>query len=99
MALSTAQPSPNYLSSKDVISSQQTDVEAVPGNDTIKDEAPGAEGQGDNDATLQGYKLYAVAIGVYFGALMMSLDIAIIGTVLGDTHSTSQPVTLDGRLL
>lgn len=32
-------------------------------------------------APLQGFRLYAVAVGVYFGALMMSLDLAIIGTV------------------
>lgn len=32
-------------------------------------------------APLQGFRLYTVAVGVYFGALMMSLDLAIIGTV------------------
>ena len=32
-------------------------------------------------AVLHGFRLYTVATGVYFGALMMSLDISIIGTV------------------
>ncbi|KAK4119453.1 MFS general substrate transporter [Parathielavia appendiculata] len=46
---------------------------------------PGAEsGESgvDDDAALEGYKLWVVAIGVCFGALMMSLDISIIGTAL-----------------
>ncbi len=33
------------------------------------------------ESTLHGYRLYAVTIGLCFGALMMSLDISIIGTV------------------
>lgn len=32
-------------------------------------------------AKLEGFRLYAVAIGVFFGSLMMSMDISIIGTV------------------
>ncbi|KAL8348860.1 hypothetical protein RB601_002214 [Gaeumannomyces tritici] len=35
-----------------------------------------------HDPTLRGFRLVAVAVGVCFGALMMSLDIAIIGTAL-----------------
>jgi hypothetical protein len=35
-----------------------------------------------SDAILHGFRLYAVATGLYFGALMMSLDISIIGTVI-----------------
>jgi hypothetical protein len=31
---------------------------------------------------LQGYKLYAVTVGVCLGALMMSLDISVIATVI-----------------
>ncbi|KAK4149187.1 major facilitator superfamily domain-containing protein [Chaetomidium leptoderma] len=60
-------------------------VVPVTRNDTLEQhEVPRAEGRHevDNDPTLQGYRLYAVVIGVCFGALMMSLDIAIIGTAL-----------------
>lgn len=35
----------------------------------------------DAAAKLDGFRLYAVAIGVCFGSLMMSMDISIIGTV------------------
>jgi len=35
----------------------------------------------ESSTTLHGFRLYAVAIGLYFGALMMSLDISIIATV------------------
>ncbi len=34
-----------------------------------------------HDSILHGFRLYAVTIGLCFGALMMSLDISIIGTV------------------
>jgi len=43
--------------------------------ENVEDDAPG-------DVVLHGFRLYAVATGVYFGALMMSLDISIIGTVI-----------------
>lgn len=36
--------------------------------------------------TFSGFRLYAVAIGVSFGALMMSLDVSIIGTVHPNTN-------------
>jgi hypothetical protein len=45
-------------------------------------------------APLQGFRLYAVAVGVCFGALMMSLDIAIIGTV----RASQPPPTLSQPL-
>lgn len=37
-----------------------------------------------NATTLAGYRLAAVAIGVCFGALMISVDISILGTVRVD---------------
>lgn len=45
------------------------------------DVQPNAEGA----AKLEGFRLYAVAIGVFFGSLMMSMDISIIGTVSTDS--------------
>ncbi|KAK0649201.1 putative MFS transporter [Cercophora newfieldiana] len=36
----------------------------------------------ESTTALHGFRLYAVAIGLYFGALMMSLDISIIGTAI-----------------
>lgn len=45
------------------------------------DVQPNAEGA----AQLEGFRLYAVAIGVFFGSLMMSMDISIIGTVSTDS--------------
>lgn len=50
--------------------------EATPG-----DNEAGIESQVDHDTILRGYRLYAIAIGVCFGALMMSLDVSILGTV------------------
>ncbi|KAL2106344.1 hypothetical protein VUR80DRAFT_6873 [Thermomyces stellatus] len=47
-----------------------------------KDEESPAETQADHGPVLRGYRLIAVTIGVCFGALMMSLDISILGTAL-----------------
>lgn len=40
-----------------------------------------AEGSVQTHGELSGYRLYAVAVGVLFGSLMMSMDISVIGTV------------------
>lgn len=91
MASSTARPSLNR-DPEDVISERQTHIESheatlavtavpTPKQDAPRDEEAGAEGPVDDDSTLEGYMLWSVAIGVCFGALMMSLDISIIGTV------------------
>lgn len=91
MASSTARPSLN-CDPEDVISEQQTHIQShettlavaagpTPKQDEPRDEEAGAEGPVDDDSTLEGYMLWSVAIGVCFGALMMSLDISIIGTV------------------
>ncbi|KAH8651291.1 MFS transporter [Xylariales sp. PMI_506] len=47
-----------------------------------KDKEKGIESQVDHDPVLRGFRLYAVAIGVCFGALMMSLDVSFLGTAL-----------------
>lgn len=52
-----------------------------PGDATTKDEESRAEPEPDHSPVLRGYRLYTVAIGVCIGALMMSLDISILGTV------------------
>ncbi|KAL2131114.1 hypothetical protein VTI74DRAFT_5548 [Chaetomium olivicolor] len=75
------------------VTRKQPDVEAeVSKHDTSddRDEDPsgGNPGQYGNTSTRQGYRLYAVAIGVCFGALMMSLDISIIGTALPSITSS-----------
>jgi len=91
MASPTAQTSLN-CDPEDVISERQTDIEthvaapavtavSTPKHNEPTDEEAGAEGPVDDDSTLDGYMLWSVAIGVCFGALMMSLDISIIGTV------------------
>lgn len=52
------------------------------GDDQSKEEVATAAPEDRVDGTtLLGFRLYAVAIGVSFGALMMSLDVSIIGTV------------------
>ncbi|KAK3687919.1 putative MFS transporter [Podospora appendiculata] len=56
------------------------DIEAAkapPSPDTTVDTA-----ERQNDTVLHGFKLYAVAIGVCFGALMVSIDISIVGTAI-----------------
>ncbi|KAL8383189.1 hypothetical protein RB595_006784 [Gaeumannomyces hyphopodioides] len=47
-----------------------------------QESGPVANANANHDPTLRGFRLIAVAVGVCFGALMMSLDIAIIGTAL-----------------
>ena len=42
---------------------------------------PANEEETERSPKLGRYRLYAVAIGVLFGALMMAIDISIIGTV------------------
>ena len=47
-----------------------------------KDEETGPEPEeANNSPVLGGYRLFAVAIGICFGELMISLDISILGTV------------------
>ncbi|KXX76152.1 putative HC-toxin efflux carrier TOXA, partial [Madurella mycetomatis] len=78
-------PNANSQPTGNIIIENDTDADAQaldPRDAHPKDEESGAEGQADSDATLRGYKRYAVALGVCFGALMMSLDISIIGTAL-----------------
>ncbi len=56
----------------------------LPADNTIEAAAadlPSDQGNVQNDYKLGGYRLYAVAVGVIFGSLMMSIDISIIGTV------------------
>lgn len=51
-------------------------------NDTTpEDRESGTVSQADDDTVLRGFRLYAVAIGVCFGSLMMSLDVSFLGTV------------------
>ena len=50
-------------------------------HETPEDDTPGEGGPVGEDSILYGYRLYAVTIGLCFGALMMSLDISIIETV------------------
>ena len=58
------------------------DITATPvTREDPKDEETVVADQADHDPTLKGHKLYAVVVGICFGALMMSLDISIIGTV------------------
>ncbi len=57
------------------VSTQKTEI-ATPAK-TQTDDPPAPQ----NDGAPQGLRLYAVAVGVCFGALMMSLDISIIATV------------------
>lgn len=52
-----------------------------PGDANTKDEESRAEPEPDHGPVLRGYRLYTTAIGVCLGALMMSLDISILGTV------------------
>jgi hypothetical protein len=62
-------------------------VHAIPASEVIStNEVPGEghpqdEEKAGNSTQLGGYRLYAVAIGVLFGSLMMAMDISIIGTV------------------
>ncbi|KAK3349750.1 MFS transporter [Lasiosphaeria hispida] len=64
--------------------------------DNIENKTTGQENVvvAQNDSTLQGLKLAAVTTGVCFGALMMSLDISIIGTaipsIMSEFGDTSQ---------
>ncbi|KAG7290749.1 hypothetical protein NEMBOFW57_000752 [Staphylotrichum longicolle] len=92
MASSSARPSLNR-DPEDVISEQQAHIQSheatlavaagpTPKQDEPRDEEAGADGRVDDDSALEGYMLWSVAIGVCFGALMMSLDISIIGTAL-----------------
>jgi hypothetical protein len=81
-------PSPPPVSSDrdhDHISDQPGKESTIlsPNDATPKDRESGIESQVDHDPVLRGYRLYAVAIGVCFGALMMSLDISFLGTVRG----------------
>lgn len=67
---------------------QSESVEAAVDAKDIEAAVPeGENSTGDSNDTqqLQGFRLYAIAIGVCFGALMMSLDISIIATVLLST--------------
>ena len=45
------------------------------------------------DATLTGYRLIAVAVGVCFGALMISVDISILGTVSLSVYLPTYPIS------
>ena len=61
------------------------------GDSKSKQEVVGDALEEPDASALSGFKLYAVAIGVSFGALMMSLDVSIIGTVQPNTSkSTAQ---------
>ncbi|KAK3324448.1 putative MFS transporter [Cercophora scortea] len=52
--------------------------------DTALDMAPAgcSVKKSQHDTVFHGFKLYAVAIGVCFGALMVSIDISIVGTAI-----------------
>ena len=72
------------------VEAQEAEAVAVslPNHDHAKDGAPEDESHETpeddtpgEDSILHGYRLYAVTVGLCFGALMMSLDISIIGTV------------------
>lgn len=60
---------------------EQTSAVPPPQDATTKDEESGPEATVEGSTVLRGYRLFAVAIGVCFGALMISLDISILGTV------------------
>ena len=81
-------PEPNSAKGPGPTQINVADIEAVPSATAKKqplDYPPSqtmtAMPKPEVAAPLQGFRLYAVAVGVCFGALMMSLDIAIIGTV------------------
>ena len=58
---------------------------AGPGTENVTQTPPPTTTQ-----PLQGLKLYAVTVGVCLGALMMSLDISIIATVIFRSISRAQ---------
>jgi hypothetical protein len=45
-------------------------------------DANSTEGPETNSTSMHGFKLYAIFIGICFGAFLMSLDIFVIATVL-----------------
>jgi hypothetical protein len=58
------------------------DVEAVDYKTKNESVTDGQDPRSTATQPLQGFKLYAVAVGVCFGAVMMSLDISVIATVI-----------------
>ncbi|KAK3376326.1 MFS transporter [Lasiosphaeria ovina] len=88
MAASSNNPPPLGIGPVRVSDEAEKTSALPPPTDAIPrdEEEAGAEAVGqapaDHGSTLRGFRLYAVAIGVCFGALMMSLDISILGTAL-----------------
>lgn len=68
-------------STRSLIPHRTTHPADVAQEDRVPEIPPDVQPNAEGAAKLEGFRLYAVAIGVFFGSLMMSMDISIIGTV------------------